>query len=87
MIYVQSPKKELSFTEQRRFSLEYSWEVEDNPQNYNGKVINIYNYGKLVMSISGYEALEVMGKRFVEEHTKRCNRECNGLNFCWMKGK
>lgn len=69
-------------------SREFSWSVSENPSNCNGKNIDIYNYGKLVMTISGYEALEVMGKRFVEEHTKRCNNFLGENNHSrWMTGK
>ncbi len=40
------------------------------------------------MQISGYEALEVMGKRFVEEHVKRCNSFLgDSPHSCWMTGK
>jgi len=86
-IYVSSPKKELTREErieQYRLSKEFTWEVEDDGR---GKVVNIYNYGKLVMSLSGYEVLEMMGKRFVEEHTNRCNSYCNEPHFRWMEGK
>ena len=86
-IYVSSPKKELTQEErieQYRLSEEFTWGIEDNGR---GKVVNIYNYGKLVMSLSGYEVLEVMGKRFVEEHTNHCNNYCNEPHFRWMEGK
>ena len=86
-IYVSSPKKELTQEErieQYRLSEEFTWGIEDNGR---GKVVNIYNYGKLVMSLSGYEVLEVMGKRFVEKHTNHCNNYCNEPNFRWMEGK
>ncbi len=88
-IYIQTPKKELTreeWIEQYRLSEEFSWGIEDDGKG-KGKVVNIYNYGKLVMSLSGYEVLEMMGKRFVEEHTKRCNSECNKPHYRWMEGK
>ena len=66
----------------------YSWNIEDNPNNCNGKLITIYHNDVPVMQISGFEALEVMGKRFVEEHAKRCNNELkSNPHSCWMKGK
>lgn len=62
-----------SFVENYIKNKEFSWTVKDNPSNCNGKVVVIYNFGKPVMELSGYEILELFGKRFVEEHTKRCN--------------
>jgi hypothetical protein len=60
-----------------------SWDVEDDGR---GKTIIVKENGVPVIKMSGYEVLEVFGKRFVEEHTKTCNK-LKGDNFWWNRGE